>query len=469
MTNLNEAKNKERAKKELHVYALMFFIALAVAILTWIIPAGEFTRVVENGRTMVVPGSYQHVESNPVGFFEFFMSEISGFTGGASIIFMIFFIGGAVKIWEDSGFLGISLRKVMTTFKGKEEWTVIAISIIFSLVGATGALANSIIAFIPIGYIVAKSMGYDGMIGFAMTYLASFIGYTAGWANVLTVGIAHSLAELPPFSGMAVRIGIHILFMGQFLWYLVRYCRRTKKDPNASICYEPENKVDMSLLENTGAFDIRQKLIGVTLLAGFVFLVYGGLKWGWGVNQFSATFVIMGIIAGLLGGMGINGTAKSFVAGCKNMTYGALIVGMARAIPVLIENGKIMDTLINWLSAPIGLVGPEIGASFIFLLSFLIAIPIISSSGLAATIMPIVIPLADVTGITRQVAVTAFQFGDAITNPWVPTASIMLASIAMCGIPYSKYLKWYFPMVAFQCIAGVVILTVGQILQWGPM
>jgi len=128
-----------------------------------------------------------------------------------------------------------------------------------------------------------------------------------------------------------------------------------------------------------------------------------------------------------------------------------------------------MDTLINWLSAPIGLVGPEIGASFIFLLSFLIAIPIISSSGLAATIMPIVIPLADVTGITRQVAVTAFQFGDAITNPWVPTASIMLASIAMCGIPYSKYLKWYFPMVAFQCIAGVVILTVGQILQWGPM
>ena len=453
-----------------HVFALMFIITIFMAILTWIVPAGEFTRIKQGAITKVVAGSYHLVKANPQGFWQVFESVAKGWQQSAVMIFMVFFVGAAITTLEQTGAIRVGLAKVVKGLKGKELYAVGIVMTIMSIGGATGVFANPVVALMPIGLMLSKALGYDEVVGFGMIYLGSYAGFNVGWGNVFTVGIAHSIAELPMFSGMEVRVLFHIVNLAMTFAFMAMYIKKIKQDPTQSLTYDP-NKVKAA--EDT-AHDADEKLTMrqiICLLIAFVSfaaIIYGSIKLNWGIQHYSVVFIMMAVFSGLVGGLGVTGTANAFVKGCGTMVYAGFVIGMARAISVVMTDGKIIDTIVNWLAMPIAQAGPVLGANLMLAANIIINFFIPSGSGQAVTVMPIMVPLADLTGITRQVATQAFQFGDGFTNCIIPTAGVVMGCLGIANISYEKYVGWFWPFLVAQLGLAFVAITILQIMKWGP-
>jgi len=249
--------------------------------------------------------------------------------------------------------------------------------------------------------------------------------------------------------------------------FLFRYCNRIKKDPAKSLTYGMAEKTGE---ENTsltmGDFTWRHKICTLVLLIGFGMIIYGSMNWTWSITQFSISFLIMGVLIGMIGGLGVNGTSKAFVKGCTQMVFAGFMIGMARAISVVMTEGRIIDTVVHYMSLPIAATGPVVGANLMYLLNIVVNFIIPSGSGQAVTVMPIMVPLADITGITRQVAVQAFQFGDGFCNCIAPTAGTLMASLGIAGISFEKYAKWFFPCLMVQLVLGAIAITILQTIGW---
>ena len=450
-----------------HVFALMFIITVLMAVLTWLIPAGQYERVKEGTVTKVVADSFKVVDANPQGFWEIFNSVVKGWVQSASMIFMVFFVGGAIRILEETGTIRVGMNRIVHKLKGKELWAVAIIMLLMSIGGATGVFANPVVALIPLGILLAKGLGYDTVVGFAMIYLGSYAGFNVGWGNVFTVGIAHSIAELPMFSGFGVRVFFHIVNLLLTFGFVYLYIRKVKADPTKSLVYSAEEAAQQANhFEEHESMDLRHMICTAIVVISFGAIIYGSLQLKWGIDHYSVVFFMMAVSCGLIGGLGMNGTAVAFVKGCGSMAYAALVIGMARAISVVMTDGKIIDTVVYYLSLPISKYGPVIGANLMFFANIVINFFIPSGSGQAVTVMPIMVPLADLTGITRQVAVQAFQFGDGFTNCFIPTASVVMGCLGIAGIAYEKYVKWIFPLIALQIVLAMVALTVLQTIGW---
>ena len=450
-----------------HVFALMFIITILMAVLTWLIPAGQYERVKEGTVTKVVADSFKVVDSNPQGFWGVFDAVVKGWIQSASMIFMVFFVGGAIKILEETGTIRVGMNRIVHKLKGKELWAVAIIMLLMSIGGATGVFANPVVALIPLGILLAKGLGYDSVVGFAMIYLGSYAGFNVGWGNVFTVGIAHSIAELPMFSGFGVRVFFHIVNLLLTFGFVYLYIRKIQADPTRSLVYSAEEAAqEANHFEEHESMDLRHMLCTAIVVISFGAIIYGSLQLKWGINHYSVIFFMMAVFCGIIGGLGMNGTAQAFVRGCGTMAYAALVIGMARGISVVMTDGKIIDTVVYYLSLPIAKYGPVIGANLMFFANIVINFFIPSGSGQAVTVMPIMVPLADLTGITRQVAVQAFQFGDGFTNCFIPTASVVMGFLGLSGIAYEKYVKWIFPLILTQVVLAMVALTVLQMIGW---
>ena len=458
------AKKKSRVP---HVFALMFIITILMAVLTWLIPAGQYERVKEGTVTKVVADSFKVVDANPQGFWEIFNSVVKGWVQSASMIFMVFFVGGAIRILDETGTIRVGMNRIVHKLKGKELWAVGIIMLLMSIGGATGVFANPVVALIPLGILLARGLGYDSVVGFAMIYLGSYAGFNVGWGNVFTVGIAHNIAELPIFSGFGVRVFFHVVNLLLTFGFVYLYIKKIQADPTKSLVYSAEEAAEQSNhFEEQESMDFRHMVCTAIVILAFGAIIYGSLQLKWGIDHYSVVFFMMAVACGLVGGLGMNGTAVAFVKGCGSMAYAALVIGMARAISVVMTDGKIIDTVVYYLSLPIAKYGPVIGANLMFLANVVINFFIPSGSGQAVTVMPIMVPLADLTGITRQVAVQAFQFGDGFTNCFIPTASVVMGCLGLSGIAYEKYVKWIFPLIALQIVLAMVALTVLQTIGW---
>ncbi len=461
----------DRVKKSKipHVFALMFIITILMAVLTWIVPAGQYERVKEGTITKVVADSFRVVDPNPQGFWDVFHAVVKGWIQAASMIFMVFFVGGAIKILEETGTIRVGMNHIIHKLKGKEIWAVAIIMFLMSIGGATGVFANPVVALIPLGIVLAKGLGYDNVVGFAMIYLGSYIGFNVGWGNVFTVGIAHTIAELPMFSGFGVRVFFHVVNYILVFGFVYLYIKKIKADPTNSLTYSIEESTAQSnVFEEKEVMTIRHMICTAIVVVAFGAIVYGSLRLKWGIDHYSVVFLMVAVFCGIIGGLGTNGTAIAFVKGCGSMAYAALVIGMARGISVVMTDGKIIDTVVYYLSLPIGMFGPVVGAVLMFFANIVINFFIPSGSGQAVTVMPIMVPLADLTGITRQVAVQAFQFGDGFTNCIIPTASVLMGCLGLSGIPYEKYVKWAAPLIAIQLVLAMIALVVLQLLHWGP-
>lgn len=464
----NDKPLKIKKKKEfLDVYVILFIIAIGMAVLTYIIPAGEYAREVVNGRTMVVDGSYTTIERTPVGIWEFMDAVAASWSASNQTIFMIFMIGAMVKVLETTGMIERSLNKMIVGVKGKEEVVLVIISIFFSILGATGTFLSPIIGVVPLGVMVARRMGYDGVVGFLITYVACSAGFTAGWCNVFTTGLAQEIAELPRFSGMIPRLIEHVFLLGIVIIFMLRYCRQVKADPSRSLIpdHVPEKDTAAVVAEDC-KLTLPQKLAGIVTILGFALLIYSSVAWNWSTLQITTIFFVIALLGGLLGGLGLNGTAKAFAKGLNGMAYVAILPGMARVITTVMESGHIIDTIIYYGSMPILAMGSVLGAVVLFIFNVFFNFFVSSGTGQALTVMPLMVPMADIGGITRQVAVECYKLGGAVSDQIFPTVSTFMACLALLRIPYPKWVKWALPYVLCQILVCIVFIVILQMIGW---
>ena len=458
---------KNKVFKIPFVFALMFVLTVIMAALTWILPAGTYD--IDPQTKRVIAGSYHEIARNPQGLWDIFNAITKGTVQSAVMMAMIFFIGGAVEVIQQTGTIDAGMGRIVSLLKGREKWAVIIIMAFMSVGGAVGVFANPVIALIPLGVMLAKSLGYDAVVGFAMIYLGSYSGFNVGWANLFTVGLANEIAGLPITSGLWIRIVLHILNTSLVIAFVLRYIRIISKDPTKSLVYDPAAPAANTPEAVTGLAEkmsVRQIIIALIVAVGFGFIIYGSLKWKWGVSHYATVFVIIGIVSGFVGGLGLDQTVRSFSKGISNLAFAAFVVAFARAISVIMTDGRIIHTVVYYLSLPVSKVSTLIGANVMLAANVIINFFIPSGSGQAMTVMPIMIPIADLTGITRQVAVQAFQFGDGFTNCIIPTSGTLMGMLGLAGISYGKYARWYLPVILVVIVMGIITVTLMQFFGW---
>lgn len=463
-------EKKKKKFKMPHTYVILATVILIVAVCTYIMPAGEYDRVEVDGRTVVDAASYHTVESSPIGFFELFKAVPQGFNDASSIIFFIFVVAGMFNIIMETGAIERGIGKLALATRGKEKLMIPIVMAIFALAGATFGINEEGIIFVPIGIALARAMGYDAIVGMSMVTLGASIGFSSGIMNAFTVGVAQGIAELPIFSGWGLRIAVWIVMLIITAIYVTRYARKVKADPTLSHVVELENaEKDQKLdLDNLQDLTKRDYLILLEVLICFGILIYGVFKYGWYLTEIFALFIIMGLGAGILAGFGPSKIATEFVNGAKSIVFGALVVGIARTILVVMTDGMIIDSFLHGLSGLIAYLPKSVAAVGMLLVQAVTNFFIPSGSGQAAATMPLMTPLADVLGLTRQTAVLAFQFGDGFTNNIIPTSSVLMGSLSVAKIPYERWLKYVAPLMGIWIVTCAVFMVIATVINYGP-
>ena len=454
--------------------ALLFFLICVAAILTVVLPAGEYDTVKVGKMTRVVAGTYHAVAQSPQGPFAVLNAVVTGFQRASVLFAMVLFTGSAVHMMQKSGAVEVAFRTLSAKGGAQNLSKIVFVIMAFmSIGGATGVFANPTVALIPIGMILSKTMGLDAAAGFMMIYLGAYSGFNVGWANPSTLGVAHPIAELPVFSGMPVRFVFHgVNFVLNYV-FVMKYIKSIQKDPTKSLCYQEGMAVseymgaqDGETFESAGKLNLTQKTcLGVMVLA-IIAIMTGAVVAKWGNQQIAAIMFLAVLIQGGVLGLGVNGTTKAFLEGCKPMLNAGFIIAFANGISVILKDGHILNTIVYYLSIPIGSFGPVIGAILMFWANLFINLFIPSGSGQASAVMPLMVPLADLTGITRQVAVQAFQFGDGLSNCIVPTAGTIMGSLGIAGVAYNRYAKWFAPFLLLQSILASIALAILQLAGW---
>ncbi|MCE4956239.1 YfcC family protein [Macrococcoides caseolyticum] len=455
----------EKKLKMPHTYFLLMLIVCIAAMMTYWIPAGEFERKVEDGQNIVINGSYHEVKQNPAKPIEIFRAVPQGLIEGAEIIFYIFIVGGAFGVIHRTDAITTGVNALMNHIGRKGQWLIPITMITFSILGFSIGLSEETIIFVPIGIALATALGYDAMVGAAMIALGAGIGFLGGMINPFTVGVAQKIAEVKLFSGWGYRTVVYLLVLITGIVYVMMYAGKVKRHPQKSLLHDINVEERSTMSEDVldtkfDSFRKRHTVILILLTLTIIINVYGIFKYEWFLSQMSANFLLMGIIAGVIGGLGLNGTFDALLEGMKDILFGAIIVGFAKAIVVVLTSGKIIDTIVYYMTDFIDHLPVAISVIAMFLTQLVLNFFIPSGSGQAMTTMPIMIPISDLLNINRQVAVLAFQYGDAISNNIIPTSASLMGLLAVAGIPYTRWLKfvWKISLIwAVICLSSLIV------------
>lgn len=451
MKSSNTSKTKSREIP--HIFVILLVIIALAAIATWVVPAGEYDRVLDeaSGKMIIDPDSFHYIEKSPVNPFKMFVCLEEGLIQAANITFFIFCAFSSLFLLEKTGAIDAAIALMVKKTNSHPKYAtviIVAVMIILALWGSTGTMSyEEIIAFIPIFVCVSTALGYDAMTGVAISVIPVGVGFAAATVNPFTIGVAQTIAELPMFSGLGYRVLILAVMTGATIAYVMWYANRVKKDPSKSLTYGIDIS-DMTVDEERLATPMttERKLSLLALFIGVGTMAYGLICLHWYLNECAATLLIMAIIIGIINHWNANKIATTLVSGLEKSILSALTVGVARAVLVVMTHGQIVDTLIHScvsLIQDLSLYASGVGMLiFQTLLNFLIP----SGSGQAAVSMPIMTPIADIIGMNRQIAVLIFQFGDGFSNLIWPT-SFMVVACAMAKIPLNKYYKWVAPFI----------------------
>lgn len=454
-----------------HTYVLLMALIAIVAILTYVVPAGEYERAEdpETGRIFVVPDSFHNVERSPVNFFDMFKAIPTAMTEVGYIIFFVLLIGGAFGVINGTGAIEGGISNIVQRSRGGGKFVIPVVMIVFSLAGAVLGSAEEMLPFYPIIISLCLALGFDSIVGTSLVLLGAGAGFAGAFLNPFTVGIAQGISGLPYPSGMWFRFIAYGLILISSIIFVYRYASKIQKNPELSVMYEDDkdhkHRIDMNTLPE---FTSRHRLVLVAFVIGLVILGFGVIQLKWYITELSAIFVIIGIVCGIIGGLGPSKIAEAFVDGAKEMVYGALIIGIASTIMVVMREGRIMDTIIFTLANLVSSLPSYLSAVGMFIVQSLINLFVPSGSGQAAASMPIMAPLSDAIGLTRQTAVLAFQFGDGFTNVISPTSGYFMAALAIGGIKWEKWAKWFLPLFLIWNLIGIILVSVAAMIGYGP-
>lgn len=474
LQNSNEKGKKKFKFKVPDALALIFMLLVIASIATYILPTGEFTRY-ENpttGVVMVDPTSYHRVDNNPVSIWGVLKAIPVGLNESAEIINFLLIIGGVFGILEGTGALNSMLGSLIKKLSGKERMVIPFILTFWALGGSIIGNFEECLAFLPLQITLCLALGFDSILGVALGMCGVGLGYIGAILNPFTVGLAQKIAEVPMFSGIGLRVVAFVILLAVTITYLYVYAGKIQKNPELSPSYETDKNSpykDNNLLNADVDFTIRQKVTLLVFLAGIVTLVYGVINFDFYLPEIAAVFVGIGVLCAIIGGLNMNETVDSFVSGATNLIYAALCVGFARAITVVMSQGNILDVIVYAVSRFVIVLPKQLTAIGMFIFQAIIKFFIPSGTGQAVVSMPIMTPLADVTGLTRQTAVLAYQMGDGFTNLITPTAGDLMAAIAIGGFSYGKWIKWLSKLLVMWAIVCCVILIIATTIGYGPI
>jgi uncharacterized ion transporter superfamily protein YfcC len=394
---------------------------------------------------------------------QLFMAIPKGLVQGASIIFLVFVIGGCFQIINDTGALEGSIDKLVKKFGNKSYLVLPIVMALMSVLGALGIVVVTTIAVIPLGMALAKKLKTDSLVALSVMYLGAYAGFCSSPFCAATVQLAQNIAGLTPLSGLGLRVVVCTIITIVTIAFTVRYARKVQKDKNNSLIENFEwGEVEEKHIEYTW----KHSVIIIGVLVAFTVYAYGAFNLGWGNEHMSAMMLVSAIFSVIITRMDPNKAAQSFIKGCKDMVSGALIVGVATAISIVLTEGNVIHTIIHAISEPLASLPSVLSAEFMLLINLIFNFFVPSGSGQAAVVMPIMAPMADVIGITRQVAVLAYQYGDGFSNVIVPTSGVLMGCLGVAKVPYTKWVKFVLPLLFMWIIVGAISIAVAVMIGY---
>ncbi|RQW28552.1 YfcC family protein [Rhodobacteraceae bacterium CH30] len=442
------------------VYLILAVFILLMGLLTWLVPAGSYEREIRETllgmREVVLPGTYQEVAASPVGFMQLVTALPDGLSSASEIVFMTLLVGGAVGVIARAGILDFGIHHLLAALGTRAELTIPILMAMFALLAAFIGTPELAIAYLPIILPLFRRLGYDAVTATATALLATSLGFAFGITAPTTVGVGQSIAGLPLFSGAVVRGAIWAGAISLCAVYVMRYARSIRQSPASGCVYEAPH------------FSVRLKWATMVTAGIFTAVIASIIIYGLKFNAISGLFVLMAIAGALLAGRSPNTICDDFNAAFRDILVGALICGFARAIAVVMEQGQIADTIVHYLETLTQGLSSYAALLSIFGFQALFNLLVSSGSGQTILTMPILVPLGDLLGITRQTLVLATQFGDGLTNLVFPTSGFFVATLAIGKVAYHHWLRFYAPLFLALLLYAVTVLCLAHALRFGP-
>ncbi len=455
-----------------HTFVILLVIILFAVVLTWVIPSGEYARVEDpvSGKKVVDASAFSYVENAHVSLLDVPSLIIKAFSANADLIMLILLSGAAIHMLTASGALQALVATIVRRFSNRIEVFIPLLMLVFALICTTQAV-NTFIGFAPITVMLAMSLGLDSIVGVGIILLGGAVGFSTGTLNVSTTLVAQKIAELPNYSGIGYRWVCFVVFYVVTCLWLVRYAKKIQKNPELSPMYDLDKNSEFknASLEEFGTLDTRKVLSIIALVIALVVIVYGCINLDWDFAEQSAVFLVLAVVVGLIAGFDANKICAEFMNGTKKMLSAAFIIMFARAIGSVLSAGVITDTIVHSMAVMLtGLPAALLGVGML-IANTLINVVLTSGSGQAAAVMPIMIPLSDLLGVTRQTCILSFNFGDGFCNYILPTSTALMGILGAANVPYDRWMRFMWKMFAIWLGVGAVLVVIAQLIQYGPM
>jgi uncharacterized ion transporter superfamily protein YfcC len=498
-TEVTQSQNGQPARKRRFTlpsaYTILFALIVLAALATWFIPAGTY-ELNEAGEP--IPGTYHEVEANPQRILiDSITAPINGLYGiedetgninyynsgtlfGAiDVALFIIVIGGFLGVTMKTGAIQAGIGRLVARLRGREKWMIPLLMTVFAIGGTTYGMAEESLAFYALIITVMIAAGYDALTGAAIVLLGAGIGTLGSTINPFATGIASGFAGIAISDGLIGRLVILVVGLAIGIWFVMRYAGRVKRDPTASLVYDMKADNEARFRsEEAGAGEAtmtgRHKAILIVFGVAFLVMMYGVIPWEdmgvaiptlwWWFPEMTASFLLFAVIIGLIGRMSEGDLTSTFVAGAGELLGVALIIGIARGITVIMSNGQITDTVLHWAEVALADVGQAAFSIVMYLLFLPLSFLIPSSSGLATVAMPIMAPLAGFVEVPARLVVTAYQSASGLMNLFIPTSAVVMGGLAIARVPYGRYLKWVWPLLALLAAVTIIVLAGGALL-----
>lgn len=465
-----------------HVYAIIFALMVIFAVLTWIVPSGSYQRQEVNGREVTVAGTYEQSEKTYIdeetgdevdlrqGVFDVLQAPTRGIQEAIEVVAFILIVGGSFQVITKTGAITSGMGRVVRRFKNNDILIIPIAMVLFALGGTSFGMAEETLPFFAIFMPIMMAMGFDSMTAFMVVFVGARTGYIASTINPFNVLIAQGILGIQGNPQLWLRMIAWVVLTAVAITWVVLYARRVKKNPESSITFEDDiaKKVEFAADESAldAEFTGRQKGVLAVFIAGMCLIIWGLVTQGWYMNEISAVFLAMGLLAGVIAGFSQDIIAQEFVAGIADFAFSAIVVGLARGILVIASDGMIIDTILNALATGLGGIPAVLFTTLLYAVENLLAILVPSSSGLAALTAPIFGPLTELMGLNPEAAVWALSMGSATMSLICPTSAILVAGLGVCKIKLGQWWKtvWKFFLVVslinivFVAISGLIAL-----------
>ena len=426
------------------------------AILTWVIPAGQFDRRDDpvTGRRVVVAGTYHRVAAAPVGPFGAAVAIPGGFVAGADVIALVLFVGGVWVLVDRLGTLPAVVAWLVARFERRGLWVIPLVALFFGVMGALENMQEEIIPLVPVLMALGGGLGVDGITVVAMSAGAAMVGSAFGPTNPFQAGIALKLAQLPPLGLGGLRFAMLVGGLAVWIAWTLRHAARVRRIHSQTVSAQQSAA--------PAALSPRHALIMAVVLAPMAVYVYGALRFDWGLNELSGAFLAGGIAAGLIGGFSLTQTVTTYVDGMSTVLPAAMMVGLARSISLVLDEGRIVDTILNAFVTPLAQVPRMASALLMIPLQAVVHIAVPSVSGQAVLTMPLFVPVADLLGFSREVAVLTYQTGAGLMEMISPTNGALMAILLAAGVTLQRWLRFALLGIGVLVLIGVVASAIAM-------